>query len=134
MSRGRRGGSGNAQHGDESSRYDCDDLHDANPLVLGTRTGWPGDAPIPLCLCKTPASAIPPSGSIAGGMAPEYLSPRPVEWFKGNWQGRDSGIGIGRGTKTRRLSTRMGEITASGRLRSITCFLSCARLTPSWSV
>src|SRR5262245_27375546 len=88
MSRGRRGGSGNAQHGDESSRYDCDDLHDANPLVLGTRTGWPGDAPIPLCLCKTPASAIPPSGSIAGGMAPEHLSPRPVEWFKGNWQVR----------------------------------------------
>src|SRR5262245_19237186 len=33
------GGSGNAQHGDEPSRYDYDDLHDANPLVLGTRTG-----------------------------------------------------------------------------------------------
>src|SRR5206468_9640950 len=26
------GGSGNAQHGDEPSRYDYDDLHDANPL------------------------------------------------------------------------------------------------------
>jgi hypothetical protein len=49
------GGSGNAQHGDEPSRYDYDDLHDANPLVLGTRTGRPSDAPIPLCLCKTPA-------------------------------------------------------------------------------
>ena len=40
------GGSGNAQHGDEPSRYDYDDLHDANPLVLGTRTGRPSDAPI----------------------------------------------------------------------------------------
>src|SRR6266446_10110049 len=30
------GGSGNAQHGHEPSRYDYDDLHDANPLVLGT--------------------------------------------------------------------------------------------------
>src|SRR5262249_34368079 len=61
------GGSGNAQRGDERSRYDYDDLHDANPLLLGTRTGRPSDAPIPLCLCKTPASAIPPSGSLAGG-------------------------------------------------------------------
>jgi hypothetical protein len=41
-----------------------------DPLVLGTRTGWPSDAPIPLCLCETPVSAIPRSGSIAGGMAP----------------------------------------------------------------
>ena len=38
--------------------------------MLGTRTGRLSDAPIPLCLCKTPASTIPPSGSIAGGMAP----------------------------------------------------------------
>src|SRR5262249_9293814 len=60
-------GSGNAQHGDEPSRYDYDDLHDANPLVLGTRTGRPSDAPIPLCLCETPAFTIPCSGSIAGG-------------------------------------------------------------------
>src|SRR5258707_5774187 len=30
-----------------------------NPLVLGTRTGRPSDAPIPLCLCKMPASTIP---------------------------------------------------------------------------
>src|SRR5215813_6334771 len=59
------GGSGNAQHGHEPSRYDYDRLHDANPLVLGTRTGRPSDAPIPLCLCKTPASTIPHSGSIA---------------------------------------------------------------------
>src|SRR6266700_2760663 len=76
------GGSGNAQHGHEPRRYDYDRLHDANPLVLGTRTVRPSDAPIPLCLCKTPVSAIPRSGSIAGGMAPDYLSPRPVEWFK----------------------------------------------------
>src|SRR5437016_5609465 len=48
------GGSGNAQHGDEPSRYDYDDLHDANPLMLGTRTGRPSDAPIPLCLCRRP--------------------------------------------------------------------------------
>src|SRR5215510_4836263 len=34
-----------------------------------------------------------------GGMAPEYLSPRLVEWFKGNWQDQGSGIGIGRGTR-----------------------------------
>src|SRR5205823_14791456 len=100
MGRGRRGGSGNAQHGDEPSRYDCDDLHDANPLVLGTRAGRPSDTPIPLCLCKTPASTIPRSGSIAGGMVPEYLSPLPVVWFKGNWQDQDSGIGIGRGAPT----------------------------------
>src|SRR5262245_36918159 len=49
------GGSGNAHHGHEPSRYDYDDLHDANPLVLGTRTDQTSDAPIPLCLCKTPA-------------------------------------------------------------------------------
>jgi hypothetical protein len=30
------------------------------------------------------------------GMAPDYLSPRPVEWFKGNRQDQHSGIGIGR--------------------------------------
>ena len=42
----------------------------------------PSDAPIPLCLCETPASTIPRAGSIAEGMAPDYLSPRPVEWFK----------------------------------------------------
>src|SRR5262245_60066249 len=44
-----------AEQQSRPSRYDYDDLHDADPLVLGTRTGRPGDAPIPLCLCKTPA-------------------------------------------------------------------------------
>jgi hypothetical protein len=33
-------------------------------------------------------------------MAPEYLSPRPVEWFKYNRQDQDSGNGIGRGAPT----------------------------------
>jgi hypothetical protein len=37
-----------------TSRYDYDDLHHANPLVLGTRTGRPSDAPVPLCLCRRP--------------------------------------------------------------------------------
>src|SRR5262245_33082595 len=74
------GGSGNTQHGDEPSRYDDDDLH-ANPLCCSPGTGRPSDAPIPLCLCETPASTIPPAGSITGGMAPDYLSPRLVEWF-----------------------------------------------------
>src|SRR5215469_10514548 len=42
-----------AEQQSQPSRYDYDDLHDADPLVLGTRTGR--NAPIPLCLCKTPA-------------------------------------------------------------------------------
>src|SRR5262249_50313854 len=71
------GGSGNAQRGNERSRYDYDDLHDANPLVLATRTGRPGDAPIPLCLCETPASNHPTFRLNRRGMAPDYLSPRP---------------------------------------------------------
>src|SRR5262245_49730014 len=136
MSRGRRGGSGNAQHGDESSRYDCDDLHDANPLVLGTRTGWPGDAPISLCLCKTPASAIPPSGSIAGGNGSRVfvasagrVVPRSLagsgQWYRDRTRDSDN-----EPTKAGRLLTRMSEITASGRLRTITGLPSCARLTP----
>jgi hypothetical protein len=62
--------------------------------LMGTRTGRPSDAPIPLCLCETPASTIPPSGSHAGGMAPNYLSPRLVEWFKCNRQDRESGPDI----------------------------------------
>jgi hypothetical protein len=35
-----------------------------------------------------------------GGMAPDYLSPRLVEWFKCNRQDRESGIWIGRGAPT----------------------------------
>src|SRR5215471_14899676 len=82
------GSSGDAQHGDERSRYDYDDLHDANPLVLGTRTGRPSDAPIPLCLCKTPASAIPRSGSIAGGNGSRLFVALAMEWFKCDWEDR----------------------------------------------
>src|SRR5436190_1894240 len=76
------GGSGNAQHGDEPSRYDYDDLHDADPLVLGTRTGRPSDAPIPLCLGKTPASTIPRSGSIAGRNGSRLFVALAMDWFK----------------------------------------------------
>src|SRR5262249_23475648 len=42
-------------------------VHIAVRCVLCTGTGRPSDVPIPLCLCKTPASTIPRSGSIAGG-------------------------------------------------------------------
>src|SRR5499433_1918740 len=83
------GGSGNAQRGEEPSRYDDDDLHDANPLVLGTRTGRPSDAPIPLCLCKTPASTIPRSGSIAGGNGSRLFVALAMEWFKCAWEDRE---------------------------------------------
>src|SRR5262249_32909274 len=67
MSRGRRETDGREQRDGAGAAGKKADLHDANPLVLGTRTGRPSDAPIPLCLCKTPASTIPLSGSIAGG-------------------------------------------------------------------
>jgi hypothetical protein len=36
------GGSGNAHHGEEPSRRDYDDLHDANPLVFGHPDGPTG--------------------------------------------------------------------------------------------
>src|SRR5262245_25492512 len=36
------GGSGNAHHGEEPSRHDYDDLHDANPLVFGHPDGPTG--------------------------------------------------------------------------------------------
>src|SRR5215469_79437 len=47
-----------AEQQSQPSRYDYDDLHDGNPPVRHP-DGRPGDAPIPLCLCKTPAFAIP---------------------------------------------------------------------------
>src|SRR6516225_7642659 len=59
-----------AEQQSRPSRYDYDDLHDADPLVLGTRTGRPGDAPIPLCLCKTPAFAIPLPAQSPGNGSP----------------------------------------------------------------
>src|SRR5262245_11060382 len=71
------GGSGNAQHGDEPSRYgryDYDDLHNANPLVLGTRTGRPSDTPIPLVCARRPLLPFHVPAPSPGGMAPNYLS------------------------------------------------------------
>src|SRR5262249_17645655 len=73
MSCGRRGSSGNAQQGDEPGRYDCDDLHDVNPLVLGTGTGCPGAPPFPFGRGKRPLLANPPSPLMAGGMAARPL-------------------------------------------------------------
>jgi hypothetical protein len=49
--------------------------------VLGTRTGRPSDAPIPLCP-KTPASTIPRSGSIAGGNGSRLFVALAIDWFK----------------------------------------------------
>src|SRR5215831_3775762 len=84
------GGRGNAQHGDERSRYDDDGLHDTNPLVSGTRPGRPSDASIPLCLYKTPASAIPRSGSIAGGNGSRLFVALAMDWFKCDWDDREA--------------------------------------------
>src|SRR5947208_13204581 len=58
-----------------------------------------------------------------GGMAPEYMSPRPVEWFKYNRQDQDSGICIGpgatyaRSAPARSVLERHGsvDISISGR-------------------
>src|SRR5215813_11562329 len=86
MSRGRRETDGREQRDGAGAAGKKAYLHDANPPVLGTRTGRPSDAPIPLCLCKTPASTIPRSGSIAGGMAPAYLSL--WRWIGSNANGR----------------------------------------------
>src|SRR5262245_41372892 len=68
-----------AEQQSRPSRYDYDDLHDADPLVLGTRTGRPGDAPIPLCLCKTPAFAIPLPAQSPGEWHPTICRLKPVE-------------------------------------------------------
>src|SRR5258706_13663611 len=117
------GGGGNAQHGDDPSRYDYDDLHDANPLVLGTRTGRPSDAPISLCLCKTPASTIPRSGSIDGGNGSRLFVALAMDWFKCDWEDREG----------RRL-TKWSWSAAMAKFRSIATILyrsapACAYLT-----
>jgi hypothetical protein len=57
--------------------------------VLGTRAGRPSDAPIPLCLCKTPASTIPRSGSIAGGNGSRLFVALAMDWFKCDWEDRE---------------------------------------------
>src|SRR5262245_39143856 len=54
-----------------------------------TRTGRPSDAPIPLCLCRTPASTIPLPAQSPGGMAPDYLSLWRWQWFKCDWEDRE---------------------------------------------
>src|SRR5262249_8726765 len=66
-----------------------DGLHDVKPLVLGTRTARPSDAPLPVGLCETPALPIQCSGSIAGEMAPDYLSLWRWLWFKYDWEDRE---------------------------------------------
>src|SRR5262245_26072506 len=82
------GGGGNAQHGEEPGRYDDGGLHDANPLMLGTRAGRPSDAPIVLCLCETPASTIPRSGSIAGRNGSRLFVALAMDWCKCDWEDR----------------------------------------------
>src|SRR5262245_3698946 len=69
--------------------------------LLGTRTGRPGGAPIPLCLCKTPAFAIPLPAQSPGEWLPDCLSPQPLERFKSNRKDQDSGIRIGAPTMDR---------------------------------
>src|SRR5262245_48337760 len=82
------GGGGNAQHGEEPGRYDDGGLHDANPLMLGTRAGRPGDAPIVLCLCETRASTSPRSGSIAGRKGSRLFVALSMDWCKCDWEDR----------------------------------------------
>src|SRR5206468_12878713 len=65
------GGSGNAQHGDEPSRYDYDDLHDANPLCWA-----PGRADRVTPLFRFVCARRP--------LLPSHVpaqSPRPGEWL-----------------------------------------------------
>src|SRR5262249_18652291 len=87
---------------------------------------------------RRPLLTIPRSGAIAGGMAPDYLSPRPsngsnvigriwtvvIGWDAGRHEPTKAGL------LSIRMTARAAETPASGQLRSITCFLSCARLMP----
>jgi hypothetical protein len=52
------------------------------PLCCSSGTGRPNDAPIPLRLCETPASTIPPSGSIARGNGSRLFVALALDWFK----------------------------------------------------
>jgi hypothetical protein len=55
----------------------------------------PNRSQSPLCRCKAPPNfTIPCSGAIAGGMAPDYLSAWPVNWFKCEWKDRRRRRGI----------------------------------------
>src|SRR5690242_9906627 len=80
------GGRGNTQHGEEPKRYDYGDLHDANPLMLGTRTGRPSDALPPLIYARRPLQPSQLPAQSPGGMAPDYLSLR--RWIGSNAIGR----------------------------------------------
>src|SRR5262245_57322903 len=96
------GGSRNAQHGHEPSRYDYDRLHDANPLVLAPGTGRPSDAPFRFVFARRPL------------YHPTFRLNRQEEWLpticrldrsKGSnasWD-QDAGIWIGPGPNTRGL-------------------------------
>src|SRR6516165_9733683 len=101
-----------AEQQSRPSRCDYDDLHDAIPLVLGTRTGRPGDAPIPLCLCKTPAFAIPLPAQSPGNGSPTICRLSRSKGSKVIGRIRDTGIRIGPGgsdisrPKAGRLSIR----------------------------
>jgi hypothetical protein len=75
---------------------------------LGTRTGRPSDAPIPLCLCKTPASTIPRSGSITGGNGSRPFVALAMDWFKCDWEDQE-----GRGLTKWSHSSRSAAIARS---------------------
>src|SRR5262245_36384745 len=89
MSRGRRGGSGNAQHGDEPSRYDCDDLHDTNPLVLGARTGRPSGRPYSALSVQDARFNQPTFRLNRRGNGSQLFVALAMDWFKCDWEDRE---------------------------------------------
>src|SRR5262249_23196477 len=81
-----------AEQQSRPSRYDYDDLHDAIPFCSAP---GPADRVTPLfrfVCAKTPASSIPRSGSIAGGMAPRpfVASARRMVQMRLGGSGRDA--------------------------------------------
>ena len=69
--------------------------------LLGTRTGRPGDAPTPLCLCKTPAFAIPLPAQSPGNGSPTVCRLSRSKGSNVIGRIRDTGIRIGRRAPTR---------------------------------
>jgi hypothetical protein len=63
--------------------------HFVDEKSLATQTGRPSDAPIPLCLCKTPACTIPHSGSIAGRNGSRLFVALAMDRFKSDWENRE---------------------------------------------
>src|SRR5262245_23799447 len=100
MSRGRRETDGREQRDGAGAAGKKAYLHDANPPVLGTRTGRPSDAPIPLCLCKTPAFAIPLPTKSPGNGSPTICRLSRSKGSNVIGRIRDTGIRIGRGAPT----------------------------------